>query len=664
MTIQQPKQPSVPVKQPRVPVKHPQARQSKPGRKLLWSLMLALATLIPATVTEPQPVVAQSANQSQTQRSDLGDILLVPVSGVVGIVVLLGFSLWVYKLVYVITPNNEAFVRTGGVFAKQQLVILNGGCIVLPGFHELTRVPLREISIDVERTDNLAVRTQDYLRANMRVTFYVCISPNAEDVKTAAARLSEGGVISELDIKNALEKRADDAIRAAAKRKSLAEVDSDKLGFADEVLNLIQQDLKKVGLTLNNIAISEIEESNTYDENNFFDSQGVRLRTETIQRAIQQKKEVELSTRNLMEQQELDAEKRSLAISQQGEESRLAHEQELETLALNKQEAIETLRAQKEREAQEARDREAALIERNKILQAQAVETETIQKELTLQQRQITANITLEEERKKLQVAQSLQQQEAELAAITRQRTVEASRLLAQIEIAQAEQQSRLAQEDVALAIANKERERLAIEAERIKAEGAVQTAKVVEAAERNQRIVAIEAEQEAQRQRIAEQNVVEIEAFRRRRQAEVARQATELEAESIQTLADANRYRELAEAEGKQAIFAAENTLNDANRTAKLIEALLPSVIDHLPEIMAALAPQPGILGDARVYAVGNGSDRLGDINKLMLSTSGLALLESLLEEGKLSSLVGQVGQLLRSGTADAAAAKSDNTP
>jgi uncharacterized membrane protein YqiK len=40
--------------------------------------------------------------------------------------------------------------------------------------------------------------------------------------------------------------------------------------------------LKKVGLTLNNIAISEIEESDTYDTNNFFDAQGVRLRTETF----------------------------------------------------------------------------------------------------------------------------------------------------------------------------------------------------------------------------------------------------------------------------------------------------------------------------------------------------------------------------------------------
>lgn len=179
-------------------------------------------------------------------------------------------AIWGYTRVYVVTPNNEAFVRNGGIFAKEKKVILNGGCIVIPGIHQLTRVPLREISIDVVRQGNLAVRTRDYLRANMRVTFYVCVSADKDAVLTAAQRLSKQGKISPEDIKDALEKRADDAIRAAAKKKSIAEIDSDKLGFAEEVLNLIQQDLRKVGLTLNNIAISEIEESDTYDENNFF----------------------------------------------------------------------------------------------------------------------------------------------------------------------------------------------------------------------------------------------------------------------------------------------------------------------------------------------------------------------------------------------------------
>ena len=624
------------------------------------------------------------------------------------IVVLVGLliiSIFAYTKVYVIAPNNEAFVRTGGVFTKRKQVILNGGCVVIPRFHELTRVPLREISIDVERTGKLAVRTQDYLRANMRVTFYVCINAKEEDVLIAAARLSKQGIISENDIKEALEKRADDAIRAAAKRKSIAEIDSDKLGFADEVVNLIQQDLKKVGLTLNNIAISEIEESDTYDENNFFDAQGVQLRTETIQRSIKQKlevelindrekKELELNTKIAIEQQQLTAEKQSLAIQQQKEDAKLKQRKE-----------VEFLKAQTEREIQESQDQEIAKMERNKILQNQAVEEEKIQQELSLQQskieaeialeeqnkvlkvtqakqkqesevaeinrqqtveeqkiqqqlalqnQQIEADITLEEQNKLLKIAQINQQQASEVAEINRQKTVEASRLTAKIAVAQAEQESKIAQEEAAIAIAETETERLNKEAEKAQAEAAVLTATEIEQAEREQRLSLIAAEQQAAELRINDQNVVELDVFRRKRQAEIARQAAELEAESIRTLAEANQYKALAEAEGKKALIEAENALSNANRTAELIKIIWPELAVKLPDIVKSLAPQPGVIGDTRIYAFpgANGQENggVGDINKLLLSTSGLSLIETLLDEGKLTTLLTALKQLLNS--------------
>ncbi|NEO08273.1 MAG: flotillin family protein [Moorea sp. SIO3I8] len=621
-------------------------------------------------------------------------ILFFP--GVIGgLIVLLLLSIWAYTRVYVITPNNEAFLRTGGVFVKKKTVILSGGCVVLPGFHELTRVPLREISIDVERTGNLAVRTQDYLRANMRVTFYVCINANEEDVITAAQRLSREGKISPEDIKEAIEKRADDAIRAAAKKKNLAEIDSDKLGFADEVLNLIQQDLRKVGLTLNNIAISEIEESDTYDTNNFFDAQGVRLRTETIQQSIQQKTEVELNTKVAIEEKELNAEKQSLRIAQEQEEAKLA--QKLE---------VEALKAQREREIEEAKATEAATIQRTKILQNKSVEEEEIRKLLALQQSQIEADITLEERNKALKVAQTLQKQEAELAEInrqktleeekvqqqlavqakkiqadieleernktlkvaqilqkqeaevaevTRQKTVDAALLNSQVELAEAERESKIAQQDAAIAIAEKERDRFNSEAERAQAEAAVATATEVEEAERQQRLSIIAAEQEAEQRRIGEQNVIEIDVFRRSRQAEAARQAAELEAESIRTLAEANRDKALAEAEGKRSLIEAENSISDAQLTAKIITTIWPELAHQLPEIAKALAPQPGILGDTRIYSFpgvngnnGNGVSSVGDINKLLLSTSGLSMINGLLEEGKLGELISQIRQMM----------------
>jgi uncharacterized membrane protein YqiK len=560
---------------------------------------------------------------------------------IVTVIFLLLLSLYAYTKIYVVTPNNEAFVRTGGLFMKKKSVILYGGCIVLPGFHQLTRVPLREISIDVERTGKMAVRTKDYLRADIRVTFYVCINSSEEDVLRAAARLSQNGsVITADDIKNALEKRADDAIRAAAKTKEIAEIDSDKLGFAQEVLNLVEPDLKKVGLTLNNIAISEILESPTYDPDSFFDAQGVRLRTEIIQRSIQQKREVELTSQVAIEQKELDAEKHSLKIAQEQESAKLA--QKLE---------VEAMKAQREREIQEAKDKEAAAIQRSRILQEKSVQEEEIRKKLALQQSQIEADIALEERNKLLKVSQALQKQEAEIAEIERQQKVEAQRLQAQVEILESQKLARIAQEELEIAMSAKKRESFLAQAEQVKAEEAVRTAGEIEKAERNKRLSTIAAEQEAQERSISDRNVVEIDAFRRRRQAEIAQEAAELEAESIRILSAANRDKVLAEAEALKVKIAAENTISNANLSAQMLTTIWPDLADKLPEILTALAPQPGVLGDTRIYSFpgANGSNGSQDINKLMLSTSGLALINTLLEDGKLGEIIGQISQLAR---------------
>lgn len=110
-----------------------------------------------------------------------------------------------------------------------------------------------------------------------------------------------------------------------------------------------------------------------------------------------------------------------------------------------------------------------------------------------------------------------------------------------------------------------------------------------------------------------------------------------------------------MAEAEGQKAIIEAHNSLSNANRTAELLKTIWPELVTQLPDLIKALAPQPGVLGESRIYSFpglsgsnGNGSNS-GDINKLLLSTSGLTLLNGLLNEGKLSTVVDQVKSLLQ---------------
>jgi uncharacterized membrane protein YqiK len=245
---------------------------------------------------------------------------------------------------------------------------------------------------------------------------------------------------------------------------------------------------------------------------------------------------------------------------------------------------------------------------------------------------------------------------------------VESQRLEAQVQVAESERLARIAQEDAAIAIATKRKESLEADAERARAEAGVTTATELEVAERQRQLAVIAAERAAQEKRISEQNVVEIDVFRRRRQAEIARQAAELEAESIRTLAAAQRDKLLAEAEGLQAELTARNLISTPNLTAQTLVTLWPELSEKLPEIVKALAPQPGVLGDARIYAFpgagSNGNGKSPDVSQLLLSTSGLSLINTLLDEGKLSQLIGAIAQLMRDSSSPAQPADSAAPP
>lgn len=190
-------------------------------------------------------------------------------------------------------------------------------------------------------------------------------------------------------------------------------------------------------------------------------------------------------------------------------------------------------------------------------------------------------------------------------------------------------------------------------EAERARAESAVTTAIEVEKANRQKNLAIITAEREAAEKRVLEQNVVEIDVFRRRRQAEIAQQAAELEAEAIRTLAAANCDKALAEAAGVEAMLAAQNVISNGNLIAQVIRALWPELAPQLPQVLQALAPQPGVIGDAKIYTSAN-EGGTADLNKLLLSTSGLALINALFEEGKLGQLLAQIQSLLQDRTSN----------
>ena len=639
----------------------------------------------------PQPILAQMAVPSWGWF----------VGGGTALVAVFVLAIVLYSRLFKIAIANKALVRTGFMVGQPIQSFLDGGCLIIPGLHKYIEVPLTEFRIKVSRRGDQAVRTADYLHARIEATLYVAVKKTEDAVITAARRLTDlkRHVIDEDSIKQALETRADDAIRTASKSKTLKEIDSDKQGFQDQVYNILRPDIEKLGLELMSVALAEIHEDPSYDESNFFDAQGVKLRTETIQQAIEDKTKVELGSKLRIEDEKRKAALQELTIVREKEEAQL-----------NQKRDIETMRAQKEREAEEAKAQEQSTLQQNKLTFQKEVEQAEILKQQSIQESQKDAEISISQKDQALQLAKkqaeltvqqmeiqkqaTLQQnrltfqKEVEQAEILKQQSIQESQKDAEISVSQKDQALQLAkkqaelaiqqmevqrdrtvkeaQKEAAIAVTQKEKEldlaqRLAAmevaqheqqlntarqTAERAKEQ--IETARALEIAEREQRKTLIAAQQKAEADRISKEILAQAEAQVRQVEASSKLSAAQDEAEAKRIIAEAIKAEKLAIAAGELEVVKTQNTKTIVAVYEGLLEKLGPDLIEKLPEIMEALTPEPGVLGETKVYSFAGGNAG-GEIAKTIAGTNGLSVLSTMLEENSLSDIVSSITRLLR---------------
>jgi uncharacterized membrane protein YqiK len=96
-------------------------------------------------------------------------------------------TLYVMNKLYIKTPANGAYVRTGmggqkviidggTLFVGGQKVIIDGGTLFVPVFHEKLFIPLETMKLDVIREGSEALTTQDR-------EFFIKVNKAEEDVK-------------------------------------------------------------------------------------------------------------------------------------------------------------------------------------------------------------------------------------------------------------------------------------------------------------------------------------------------------------------------------------------------------------------------------------------------------------------------------------------------
>ncbi len=443
--------------------------------------------------------------------------LLLAGSGV--LVMVLSCVLVVITRLYQRTSANHAFVRTGAGGAR---VVLDGGSIVIPVVHRVIPVSLETMRLNVERRGAHALITRDNLRVDMSAEFYIKVQPSREDILQAARSLGNRSmdprVVSEL-----VQEKLVSALRTVAATKDLFELHSKRDEFAAAVQQIVQHELGANGLSLETVTISSLDQTDTQSlqEANVFDAQGLRKISQITQEARVQRNEIEREAERAVVEKNVDTRKKVLEMERDQAENEAGQRMK-----------VANVNAARAREIEEFRISQEEAVARRDIEKNQALETAEVLRQRTVEQAEIEKQTSL--------IGKKREQETTEIEKV---KAVE------------------VAQRDREVAVAMKEAERaaakaqmLAADAQREAAHQKVLTVEVTGSAQREAEKQLIAAKQKIEQDKIREQTAADVLAYAKVKDAEGERNAAELAYEAKLRLAEGDAQSSIKRAEGDRA--------------------------------------------------------------------------------------------------------------
>ena len=487
--------------------------------------------------------------------------ILIYVGAVV--VALLAIGL-IFSRLYKRSSKEVSFVRTG--FSGQK-VVMNGGALVFPVLHEIIPVNMNTLRLEVRRANEQALITRDRMRVDVQAEFYVRVQPTIESIANAAQTLGVRTMNPEA-LKDLVEGKFVDALRAVAAEMAMEELHEQRVSFVQKVQAAVSEDILKNGLELESVSLTGLDQTNKdyFNPNNAFDAEGLTKLTQEIEDRRKKRNDIEQETEVLIRRKNLDAEQQQLQITRDTEYAKLEQTREISVRQAEQSALIAREQSERMREASEA-----------KILAEQKVKEIEIASKQIVSERQIAMD-------QLVRAREISKDQAVEAAAVEKSKQIQ------------------LAEQDRDIAIAEKSRAKSEAEAEADKARAIsaraselVITAREVEAAERRKQIELVEARRVAEQQAIGITVAAEAEKVAALDQAEAIRTEADAraeqtriaaagEADAIKVRADAEKLRYAVDAEGRRAINDASNILS-AEQIAMQIRIKL---LEVLPQIIA----------------------------------------------------------------------------
>jgi uncharacterized membrane protein YqiK len=426
---------------------------------------------------------------------DLYEILTI--AGIlVGLFLFIGL---IMARLYKRATRETSLVKTGSGGKK---VIMDGGTIVVPFLHEIAKVNMKTLRLEVARVNEQSLITKDRMRVDVGVEFYVSVNATEDGISRAAQTLGDRTFHVE-QLREMIEGKLIDGLRAVAAQMTMDDLHENRASFVQEVQNAISEDLLKNGLELEAVSLTALDQTpfEHLDENNAFNAVGMQKLAAVIATSRKQRAEITAEADVSVARSEMEAERLKYQIDREQKEASITQIQEIQTL-------------QARQEAEIARNQEAS---------DQAKDQARIERERAVREAEITKE-------RELEVA------DQERQIIVAKKSEEESQARASADNARAEAK---------------------------KASEAIETARAVAEAERQKQIALIEAQKEAERQATGIRFAAAAEKEAASDRAAAKLEEAQADANAMIVRAEAKKTDMLATAEGQTAIANSENELS-----------------------------------------------------------------------------------------------------
>lgn len=445
------------------------------------------------------------------------------------VVILVVVAAWLYER----ASREVSLVRTGLGGRK---VVLDGGVIVLPYFHKVSRVNMQTMRLEVSRHGEQALITKDRLRVDVGVEFYVSVEPTEDSIARASQTL--GSRTFEADkLRDLIEGKLLDTLRSVAAQQTMDNLHEGRGAFVKEVKSALTEEIRRNGLELESVSLTALDQTpfTALDENNAFNAVGMRKLAEVIANSKKERATIDADAEVSVRRSAMEAAKRTLQIDLEEQEAQIEQVKTLESLRAAQLAQIAASKAESEIAAN------AAKIEMEKSIRA--------------------SDIRREEEITKAEIAQRLA-------------------------VETAEQQRNITLRKQSMDEAKAEAAASGARAEAVKAAEDVETAKAIAAAERGKSLDLISAEKESQVHGLRKQHAADTEADTMVKLAGARLKTAQSDADAEKARLSAMAEEMAIKAQNARAMNEAENTMSpeviDLARDKARLEAL-PKIVEQM---------------------------------------------------------------------------------